>query len=70
MLSMKSYSFGKARARLGALLREPVDALARQETRALTAYRELQARGEDAGVPHGEAYDRVFVHHSDGAGPE
>ncbi|MFF5832302.1 hypothetical protein ACFY8H_30035 [Streptomyces bacillaris] len=36
------------------------DTLERQELRALAAYRTRQARGEEAGVPHDEAYRRVF----------
>ncbi|MEW2530668.1 type II toxin-antitoxin system Phd/YefM family antitoxin [Streptomyces sp. NPDC047071] len=43
-----------------AILVSPADALELQETRALAAYRERQARGEDAGVPHAEARRRVF----------
>jgi ribonuclease D len=31
-----------------------------EEMRALAAYRERQARGEDAGVPQDEAFRRVF----------
>jgi anti-sigma regulatory factor (Ser/Thr protein kinase) len=36
------------------------DALELQELRALAACRAHQARGENAGVPHDEAYRRVF----------
>ncbi|MFF3159052.1 hypothetical protein [Streptomyces sp. NPDC057910] len=36
------------------------DALELQELRALAAYRTRQASGEDVGVPHAEAYRRVF----------
>ncbi|MFE0043694.1 hypothetical protein [Streptomyces albireticuli] len=36
------------------------DALELQELRALAAYRTRQASGEDAGVPHNEAYRRMF----------
>ncbi|MFE9360360.1 type II toxin-antitoxin system Phd/YefM family antitoxin [Streptomyces sp. NPDC001761] len=43
-----------------AILVSPADALELQELRALAAYRARQARGEDAGVSHGEAYRRVF----------
>jgi hypothetical protein len=61
-----TYSIVEARARLGAIAREvsatrePVDALELQELRALAAYRARQARGENAGVSHDEAYRRVF----------
>ncbi|WP_258534446.1 hypothetical protein [Streptomyces sp. PT12] len=37
-----------------------VDSYPVEEARALAAYRERQARGEDAGVPHEEAYRRIF----------
>ncbi|MFE4448330.1 type II toxin-antitoxin system Phd/YefM family antitoxin [Streptomyces sp. NPDC056820] len=43
-----------------AILVSPADALELQELRALAAYRARQARGEDAGVSHDEAYRRVF----------
>jgi PHD/YefM family antitoxin component YafN of YafNO toxin-antitoxin module len=43
-----------------AMLVRPADALELQELRALAAYRARQARGEDADVPHKEAYHRVF----------
>ncbi|URM92195.1 type II toxin-antitoxin system Phd/YefM family antitoxin [Streptomyces sp. MRC013] len=43
-----------------AILVSPADALELQELRALVAYRDRQDRGEDAGVPHDEAYRRVF----------
>jgi PHD/YefM family antitoxin component YafN of YafNO toxin-antitoxin module len=43
-----------------AVLVSPADALELQEMRALAAYRARQARGETAGVPHNEAYRRVF----------
>ncbi|EST27524.1 hypothetical protein N566_23325 [Streptomycetaceae bacterium MP113-05] len=43
-----------------AILVSPADALELQEMRALAAYRERQARGEEAGVPHGEAFRQVF----------
>ncbi|SEQ95873.1 hypothetical protein SAMN05216481_12264, partial [Streptomyces radiopugnans] len=43
-----------------AMLVSPADALELQELRALAAYRARQARGEDTGVPHEEAYRRVF----------
>ncbi|GAA2247360.1 hypothetical protein GCM10010232_38230 [Streptomyces amakusaensis] len=36
------------------------DTLELQELRALAAYRTRQACGEEAGVPHDEAYRRVF----------
>jgi len=38
----------------------PADALELQELRALAAYRARQDRGEDAGIPHDEAYRCVF----------
>ncbi|MEV7675941.1 type II toxin-antitoxin system Phd/YefM family antitoxin [Streptomyces sp. NPDC088752] len=43
-----------------AVLISPADALELQELRALNAYRARQARGEDVGVPHEEAYRRIF----------
>lgn len=43
-----------------AILVSPADALELQEMRALAAYRARQARGESVGVPHDEAYRRVF----------
>ncbi|RKN09590.1 type II toxin-antitoxin system Phd/YefM family antitoxin [Streptomyces radicis] len=43
-----------------AVLVSPADALELEEARALAAHRERQARGEDAGVPHEEAYRRIF----------
>jgi PHD/YefM family antitoxin component YafN of YafNO toxin-antitoxin module len=43
-----------------AILVSPADALELQELRALTAYRTRQTRSEDAGVPHEEAYRRIF----------
>ncbi|MFI6530618.1 hypothetical protein [Streptomyces uncialis] len=43
-----------------AILVSPADALELQELRALATYRERQARGENVGVPHDEAYRRVF----------
>ncbi|MFD5427313.1 type II toxin-antitoxin system Phd/YefM family antitoxin [Streptomyces sp. NPDC127084] len=43
-----------------AILVSPADALELQELRALAAYRARQVRGEDAGVSHDEAYNRVF----------
>ncbi|MFE8943608.1 type II toxin-antitoxin system Phd/YefM family antitoxin [Streptomyces sp. NPDC007856] len=43
-----------------AILMSPADALELEELRALAAYRARQARAEDAGVPHDEAYRRVF----------
>ncbi|GAA4989820.1 hypothetical protein GCM10023205_71270 [Yinghuangia aomiensis] len=43
-----------------AILVSPADALELQEMRALAAYRARQAHGDDAGVPHDEAYRRVF----------
>ncbi|MEU5433251.1 type II toxin-antitoxin system Phd/YefM family antitoxin [Streptomyces sp. NPDC020719] len=43
-----------------AMLVSPADALELQEARALAAYWERQGRGESAGVPHGEAFRRVF----------
>ncbi|MFE2062402.1 type II toxin-antitoxin system prevent-host-death family antitoxin [Streptomyces sp. NPDC059467] len=46
--------------RILAILVSPADALELQELRALAAYRGRQARAEDAGVPHDEAYRRVF----------
>ncbi|WP_326800477.1 hypothetical protein OG946_10885 [Streptomyces sp. NBC_01808] len=38
----------------------PTDAVELQELRPLAAYRARQARGENAGVSHDEAYRRVF----------
>ncbi|MCX5233187.1 type II toxin-antitoxin system Phd/YefM family antitoxin [Streptomyces sp. NBC_00233] len=43
-----------------AVLISPADALELQELRALASYRGRQARREDAGIPHAEAYRRVF----------
>ncbi|WP_049564916.1 type II toxin-antitoxin system Phd/YefM family antitoxin [Streptomyces sp. SBT349] len=43
-----------------AILISPADALELEEMRALAAHRERQARGEAAGVPHDEAFRRVF----------
>lgn len=43
-----------------AVLVSPADVLELEELRALAAYRERQARGESAGVPHDEALRRVF----------
>ena len=43
-----------------AILVSPADALELEELRALAAYRGRQARGEEAGVAHSEAYRRVF----------
>ncbi|AXK35139.1 type II toxin-antitoxin system Phd/YefM family antitoxin [Streptomyces armeniacus] len=43
-----------------AILVSPADALELEEMRALAAYRERRDRGESAGVPHDEAYRRVF----------
>ncbi|MFG3201995.1 type II toxin-antitoxin system Phd/YefM family antitoxin [Streptomyces sp. NPDC048192] len=43
-----------------AILISPADALELEELRALAAYRSRQARSEDAGIPHDEAYRRVF----------
>jgi prevent-host-death family protein len=43
-----------------AVLVSPADALELEEMRALAAFRERQARGESAGVPHDEAFRRVF----------
>lgn len=43
-----------------AILVSPAEALELQELRALAAYRARQARGEDDGVRHDEAYRRVF----------
>jgi prevent-host-death family protein len=43
-----------------AVLVSPADVLELEEMRALAAYRERQARGESSGVPHGEAFRRVF----------
>lgn len=42
------YSIVEARAKLGAI--------AREEMRALAEYREQQARGESLGIPHEEAF--------------
>lgn len=38
----------------------PADAPTSEELRALQAYRARQARGKDDGIPHAEAYRRVF----------
>ncbi|WP_326600404.1 type II toxin-antitoxin system Phd/YefM family antitoxin [Streptomyces sp. NBC_01803] len=43
-----------------AILMSPADALELEEMRALAAHRERQARGESAGIPHDEAFRRVF----------
>ncbi|MDT0441464.1 type II toxin-antitoxin system Phd/YefM family antitoxin [Streptomyces johnsoniae] len=43
-----------------AILISPADALELEEMRALAAYRERQARGESAGIPHDEAFRRIF----------
>ena len=43
-----------------AILISPADALELQELRALADYRTRQGRGESAGIPHDEAYRRVF----------
>ena len=43
-----------------AVLVSPADVLELEEMRALAAYRARQERGESAGVPHPEAYRRVF----------
>ena len=43
-----------------AILVSPADALELQEMRALAAYRACQTGGESVGVPHAEAYRRVF----------
>jgi prevent-host-death family protein len=43
-----------------AVLISPADALELEELRALAAYRSREARGESAGVPHDEAFRRVF----------
>ncbi|MER5883678.1 type II toxin-antitoxin system Phd/YefM family antitoxin [Streptomyces sp. NPDC001941] len=43
-----------------AVLVSPADALELQELRALAAYRDRRARGEDAGIPHAAALRRVF----------
>ncbi|MFI0939866.1 type II toxin-antitoxin system prevent-host-death family antitoxin [Streptomyces sp. NPDC021020] len=43
-----------------AVLVSPADALELEEMRALAAYRARQARGDSAGVPHEEAYRRIF----------
>ena len=43
-----------------AILISPATALELEELRALAAYRERQDHGEDAGVPHDEAYRRLF----------
>lgn len=43
-----------------AVLVSPADALELQEMRALAACRARQAQAENAGVPHAEAYRRVF----------
>ncbi|MFD5319386.1 type II toxin-antitoxin system Phd/YefM family antitoxin [Streptomyces sp. NPDC127098] len=64
-----SYSIVEARARLGAIAREvsttrePVAITDHGHTVAVlvsSAYRARQERGESAGVPHPEAYRRVF----------
>lgn len=43
-----------------AMLVSPADALELQELRALAAYRARQDSGETAGIPHDEAFRRVF----------
>ncbi|MEU9745797.1 type II toxin-antitoxin system Phd/YefM family antitoxin [Streptomyces niveus] len=43
-----------------AILVSPADALELEEMRALADYRERQARGESLGIPHDEAFRRVF----------
>ncbi|UGQ13640.1 type II toxin-antitoxin system Phd/YefM family antitoxin [Yinghuangia sp. ASG 101] len=43
-----------------AMLVSPADALELEEMRALEAYRARRARGEDDGIPHAEAYRRIF----------
>lgn len=43
-----------------AILVRPADAVELQEMRALAAYHARQSRGESAGVPHDEAFRRVF----------
>ncbi|MEW1794005.1 type II toxin-antitoxin system Phd/YefM family antitoxin [Streptomyces niveus] len=43
-----------------AILMSPADALELEEMRALADYRERQARGESLGIPHDEAFRRVF----------
>jgi prevent-host-death family protein len=43
-----------------AILVSPADALELEEMRALAAFRERQARGESEGIPHDEAFRRVF----------
>ncbi|MEV4993801.1 type II toxin-antitoxin system Phd/YefM family antitoxin [Streptomyces niveus] len=43
-----------------AILISPADALELEEMRALAEYRERQARGESLGIPHDEAFRRVF----------
>lgn len=43
-----------------AILMSPADALELEERRALADYRERQARGESLGIPHDEAFRRVF----------
>ncbi|WP_233580772.1 type II toxin-antitoxin system Phd/YefM family antitoxin [Streptomyces triticirhizae] len=43
-----------------AVLVSPADAVELDELRALAAYRERQAHGENAGVPHEEAFRRIF----------
>ncbi|WP_129843034.1 hypothetical protein [Streptomyces sp. RFCAC02] len=41
----------------------PADALELQELRALAAHRARRSRGEDIGIPHEEAFRRVFGAH-------
>lgn len=48
------------RGRTIAVVVGPADALESEEMRALEAYRAHQARGADDGVPHAEAYRRIF----------
>ncbi|MEU3598686.1 type II toxin-antitoxin system Phd/YefM family antitoxin [Streptomyces sp. NPDC006798] len=43
-----------------AILISPADALELQELRALAAYRARQEHEENLGVPHDEAYRRIF----------
>ncbi|WP_329077969.1 type II toxin-antitoxin system Phd/YefM family antitoxin [Streptomyces niveus] len=43
-----------------AILMSPADALELEERRALADYQERQARGESLGIPHDEAFRRVF----------
>ncbi|WP_030898675.1 type II toxin-antitoxin system Phd/YefM family antitoxin [Streptomyces sp. NRRL F-5126] len=43
-----------------AILVSPADALELQEMRALAGYRARQSRGENVGIPHAEAFRRIF----------